>query len=1304
MNSFYKFIIKLTLIPKGFITIVTAYCISFNVSAQLNANFIANPTAGCAPLQVNFTDISSGGPTAWSWNFGNGSPSSTIQNPSCFYVVPGLYTVTLTITKGTSTDTEIKTNYILVYNKPVAGFTMSNDTACIGQTVTFTDASIISPGGPAIKTWAWDFGDGFSSLVNVPAVTHSYSGPGNYPVSVTVTDTNGCSGSIVSNIVVLQKPILSFTTTPSFACTAPLSVLFTNNSVSTGVTTYAWNFGDGGTSMAINPTHTYTASGTYNVTLYLNQNGCIDSLVKSKNVIIQKIAANYTAAPNTICSGDTIKFTNTSIPSATTANWNFGDAGTSNLISPIHTYSTGGTYTVTLISSDVNGCKDTVKGTVTVNQTPVAGFTADTITACSVPFTVNFTNTSTGGTNYTWNFGDGNPASTLQNPSHTYTAAGTYSVMLIVSNPNGPCTDTLIKNSFIKIVRPVAGFLHPPDSGCVPLTINFASTSTSSVDPIQNYIWNFGDGNTAITAPPLSHSYTANGSFSPSLIVQTLHGCADTISCLNCIRTGLKPTAKFGILQDTVCYGKPVQFNDSSINATGWKWVFGDGQFNTNQQNPQHVYPDTGSYQALLIAFNKGCPDTSLIQNLVILPPKAIFSYALSCTNYYTVQFTSSSHGADSLVWNFGDGTKDTINTIAPTHTYPSRGPFVVKLTAYNYATGCSDSITASFTIAEPIASYSVTTKKGCYPFTVDLTSISQDAVSFYWDLGDPSSMLDTSSSDTASWIYNKPGYYPLTFIITDVNGCKDTLIDTLTSLGPLPYFYADTLTGCKPLTVIFTDTSISASTLTKWTWNFGDGSPVVSTANSAVTHTYTLTGIFNITMTVSDTNGCVKTIVKNGYVKPTFPIPSFTVDTFACKSDILTYDASATNVVGGTYHWNFGDGNSAILSVPITTHAYSSDGYYTVSLTVTDVNGCDSTLTKKIRILKPSASFSWNVDTVYCGNMQVLFNDLSTGYITSWNWDFGDGGSATIQNPTHTYQTGGVYSVQLIVTNAGGCMDTFRLDSIISVPFAKGSFTITPAAGCNPLTACLNSSATNTSNYIWDFGDGTVGNCLSGDTCHTYTNPGSFSPHLILQYVLPNGTACVDTATNMTGPVVVQNVLNVSLSGNPPLAGPPYIVTVPADSIISVSANYSGGNPPYTFHFSPDTGINCTTCSSVLIIGTGDTVTYTFRVYDSFGCIGTDSILVFSNPCFEEKVIPNVFSPNADGANDVFYIPGVCPGEKYSLHIYDRWGTLMFSSTMRKNSWDGRTDAGVEASEGVYYLILRIDENIYKRTLHLIR
>ncbi len=431
------------------ITLSIVAFLNFSVSkAQVTANFSGTPLIGCSPLIVNFTDLSTGSVTTWNWNLGNGSPS-TLQNPSGVYSLPGVYSVTLTVSDGSSTNTIVKTNYITVYNKPTANFTLNSDTVCIGQTITYTDASVTF-GGPPIASWGWDFGDGNTATTTTGSTTHAYTAAGNYPVSLIISDPNGCGSSVIHTVVVIAPPNASFTASPIFKCTPPLNVIFTNTSSSSSGTTYSWNFGDGGTSNQLNPTHTYTASGTYNVTLILNQNGCIDSVVVPSNIIIQNITPSFVPTPSVVCSGQPVTFTNTSTPIATTSNWTFGDGGTSTSISPVHTYTAAGTYTINLSATDGNGCSGNTTGTVTVNQSPVAAFVADTMVACSAPFTVNFTDNSIGGSTYSWNFGDGN-TSTSQNPTNIYTSPGTYTVTIIVTNSTGTCSNTIVKNSYIII-------------------------------------------------------------------------------------------------------------------------------------------------------------------------------------------------------------------------------------------------------------------------------------------------------------------------------------------------------------------------------------------------------------------------------------------------------------------------------------------------------------------------------------------------------------------------------------------------------------------------------------------------------------------------------------------------------------------------------------------------------------------------------------------------------------------------------------------------------------------------------------
>ena len=1273
---------------------------SYNIQAQISTNFTGSPVKGCAPLVVNFTDNSTGGPTAWSWTFGNGQ-TSVLQNPSTIYSNPGQYTVTLIASNSGGSGTKTKTNYITVYANPTAGFTLNTDTACIGQTVNFTNATIINLGGSAISNWAWDYGDGNGQTVTTTTVSHAYATPGSYPVSLIVTDLNGCTSTKTETVVIAPLPTPSFTASPTSGCSAPLVVSFTNTSTSLGATTYIWHFGDGGSSTLKNPVHTYTANGNYNVTLVVNQHGCIDSIVIPNKINIQSMNANFVPTPSVVCTGQSMIFSNTSVPIAATATWAFGDGSTSTNINPVHTYTAAGTYTVNLSAIAAQGCAGNASQMITVNQTPIAAFTAATTTACSVPFATPFTNNSTGATTYHWNFGDGN-TSNAANPINTYTSAGVYTVTLTAFNNTGTCSDSVVKNNYIIISPPVANFTSVPDSGCIPLAVTFTSTSTSTLDPLTSYTWAYGDGNSNITAiTNANNTYTVSGVFSPTLTVQTAGGCNNTFVCNNCIKAGTVPVASFSVSPNPICYGLPVNFtNTSGGSATGWQWIFGDGQ-NSIIQNATHIYGDTGTYQVKLVVFNHGCSDTSTITPVIVLAPKAQFNYTLSCVNFFTVHFTSTSEGADSLVWEFGDGTQNTSNVINTVHTYTATGTVTCTLTAYNYVTHCINSITQSFTIAKPVASFTASSNSGCYPFSPIFTSTSQDANSYFWNFGDITTLADTAVIANPSYAYNHLGKDFVKLVITDVNGCKDSITKSVVTFGPVPYFSANPLTGCAPLTVTFKDSTISDSTIVNWNWTWGDGTSLSYTVvpHFPPSHPYINAGFYSVTLTVTDKNGCKDSITKINYIHPTFPIPNYSVlpIPFSCKGNTVTFNASTTNAVGPQYAWNFGDGTTVPYNYStVTTHSYTTDNLYHVTLTVKDTNGCTATYSDTMLILKPKANFNWTIDSTGCGYAFVQFNDSSTGFVNTWNWSFGDGSNSTNQNGLHQYTHPGSYTVTLTTANAGGCQDTITKPGIVVVPGPVGTFSYSPLTGCNPLKVTFVANSINTQSYIWSFGDGTVLTTIGDSIVYNYITAGSYTPVILLQNTTSTGKPCQLPATNLSGVINVINGVNVTIS--------PSVITLGEDSTDNVTGIAGAGHSPYTYSWTPISNISCSTCTNVVVTGTGDTLVYTLTATDVNGCQGFATLLVLSQHCVDKKLIPNIFTPNGDNRNDLFYIPYICSEESYSLLIYDRWGNLQFSAAQRNHAWDGKTSKGADAPDGTYFFIVKVNSNTYKGFVQLIR
>ena len=227
------------------------------------AAFSASPTSGNLPLKVQFSDKSTGSPTSWKWNFGDGK-TSTSRNPAHTYTKAGKYTVSLTIKNAAGTNTKTIKNYITVKTapvKPVAAFSASPTSGYAPLKVKFTDKSANSP-----TSWKWSFGDGKTSTSKSP--TYTYSKAGKYTVSLTVKNAAGSSTKTIKNYIVvntLKAPVAAFSAKPTSG-KAPLNVQFTDKSANSP-TSWKWNFGDGKTSTSKNPAHKYSKAGKYTVSL-----------------------------------------------------------------------------------------------------------------------------------------------------------------------------------------------------------------------------------------------------------------------------------------------------------------------------------------------------------------------------------------------------------------------------------------------------------------------------------------------------------------------------------------------------------------------------------------------------------------------------------------------------------------------------------------------------------------------------------------------------------------------------------------------------------------------------------------------------------------------------------------------------------------------------------------------------------------------------------------------------------------------------------------------------------------------------
>ncbi len=1128
------------------------------------AEFSGTPITGAAPLAANFTDLSTGMVTSWAWDFGDGG-SSTSQNPMHTYAAAGTYTVSLTVTGPGGSDSETKTDYVVVAEPvPVADFSASTTSGDAPLTVNFTDLSV-NP----VTSWSWTFGDGNASIAQNPS--HTYTTPGIYTVSLTATGPGGSDAETKFDYIVVSDPapVAAFFGTPLTGA-SPLTVAFTDQSTNT-VSSWSWNFGDGSTSTLENPSHTYTAPGTYTVGLTVTGPGGVDSTTQVDYVTVVEPppVAQFSGSPRTGVAPFTVNFTDFSAGNVTGWSWSFGDGGTSNLQNPSYTYTSAGTYTVSLTVSSAGGSNTATEvGYIVVSEPPpVADFSGSPISGVE-PLTVAFTDLSSGAvTSWNWDFGDLG-TSTVQNPSHTYSVPGTYTVTLTTSGPGGVDTETKVDYITVNSLPPVADFSGTPLSGPAPLSTSFTDLSTGD---ITSWAWDFGDGGTSTAQNP-TYTFTTPGSYTVSLTA-TGPGGSDTQTKVSYVLVATpEPVSEFTGTPTSGVAPLTVAFSNASTGAiTGQVWDFGDGNSST-AANPSHTYTAAGAYTVALTSTGPGGSNTrTRFEYVMVAEPAPVAEFSgtpLSGVAPLSVVFSDLSTGAvNGWTWSFGDGTSSSVQN--PTHTYDSPGTYTVSLVAIGPGGTNTETKADYVVVSEPPPSAAIggVPLIGVAPHTVDFQSFSTGNItSWSWTFGDGGS----SAVENPSYTYTTPGTYTVSLTVDSAGGTDtETRVDYITILDPPPVaeFNASPTSGAIPLTVNFTDAS--TGNVTGWNWDFGNGD---SSTLQNPSYTYSVVGNYTVSLTVTGPGG-IDTITKVNHITvgDAPPVAEFSGTPLSgiAPLTVAFTDLSAGVVTG--WSWAFGDGGTDTTQNP--SYTYTTPGTYTVTLTATGPGGSDGeTKVDYVVVIDPPpvADFS-GTPTSGVLPLTVDFTDLSTGVADNWSWDFGDGGSSTAQNPSHTYAAAGTYTVSLTAGGPGGSTTETKVDYVVvSEPAPVAEFSGTPLAGVAPMTVSFNNLTTGgpVTTWLWSFGD--TNSSTAENPTHVYTVPGTYT--VSLTATGPGGT---DTETKVDYIVVAEPPPVADFSGTPLSGSVPLTVDftdISAGAISSWSWSFGDGgtstlqNPSYTY------------------------------------------------------------------------------------------------------------------------------------------
>ncbi len=1225
------------------------------------ATFGLSPVSTCNfPTTVTFTDTSSFGGSPlndWYWDFGNGvtlhAPTNAAQTQT--YNTPGTYTIkhVAGVASGCGSDTAIK--QFKIYATPLVNFGFTK--GCLqDSTVYFTDSTTVTD--LQAVTYSWNFGDPNANASNPNTSVfqnpiHKYSVYGTYNVTLTVTTVNGCvSTKTIPYTVQGFGSAIVFNVANETSLCANNVVKLTNQSAVVADSVYRidiyWDFANNPTTFVTDntPTPNEVYQNTYPVfTTPLTKSYTIKWIVFSKGgctsektktiTIYAKPALSFATLPGVCINAGTSSVAQASVTNGVTGTGVYSGVGVDAAGNFNPTIAGVGVKTIKYVFVSSIGCTDSITQAIRVFPKPSVKFGYDR-NICATD-SIKFSDSSTISTGtiaaWNWSFGDGMIA-TYNNGNpffHQYLTANTYPVKLHVSSDSACISDTFNVNVFVRS-KPQASFGITAQR-CAGSTLTFTDSTIANGNTLQNWFWNFGNGQTLNTpnANAVNSTYPTAGNYTVKLAVNGGLGCvSDTAT--QAITIFANPVVNFttgtGCLQDST-----LQFTDATTISDGqalnYLWNFGDPNAtvaNPNTsilQNPTHRYIAYQSYNVkLTVTTANGCTNniTKPFSVFGFLPTIA-FSVAnensLCISNQVKLTNQTTTIGSDSIYridiyWDFANqpGVFITDNTPTPNEVYqnlyssfttPATKIYTIKWVVYSKG-GCVSSITKSITLnAKPILSFA-TLAGTC--INAGVSSIAQATVSN----GLSGVGVYSGSGTDAAGNFNPAtagaGLHTIKYIFAAAGGCTDSISQTI-RVFPKPVAKLGVGNAvCQGLATSFTDTSsIASGTITNWYYNFGDGTvPVNNTNSSPFTYTYNNYGSYNVQLVVTSDSSCVSDTVSKIVVVNPVPVPDFTLPTSVCMPAGVALFTNTSTLANGTlaqmnYVWNFGDGSATTTTVN-GLHTYATINSYNIKLTATSLLGCSKDSTKLFNTFyqQPVAKFALN-DTTICQGIQTIFSDSSIAVgssITNWKWSFGDGTIDTAQNPKKTYSLPGIYTIKLLVTSAQGCVsDTGKLD------------------------------------------------------INVYLQPVVDAGPDLLIY---------DSTLVVMNPTVNSTALNFKWT-------------------------------PNTYFLTSDTMLRPT------LLPRFNTL-YKLTATGANGCTATDSI--FIKVLKDIPFVPNAFSPNGDGINDKWTIPSLSNYPNCRVEVYNRYGQIVFFSPQGYTTpWDG-TKNGTALPVGTYYYIIEPKDKGY--------